>query len=484
MFAVVDIETTGGNAEKHRIIEVAVRITDGSLVYHQFETLIHPGVKVPRGITALTGIDDAMLEGAPSFAAVSSELYHLLHDKVFVAHHVNFDYSFLKSAFDRCGISFEAPRLCTVKLGRKAFPQLAGYGLGKLSHALGIEMSQRHRAGGDANATVQVFQKICSKLGPEKVLNEWKGSDVRLPSHLSEEEWNKLPQKSGVYKLLDKNCQILYIGKAKRIKDRVLQHFDYKRGKSALSLKEIYHIDYELCGNDWAASLLEIELIKKHYPLWNIAGKKNSLSFAINTYLNQEKISKIFLHKIGKFHRVNSELHYKNLNEAREAMWKIVAQNELCMAMSFTGTICENENCYCKNKNRKKVHEHKIKEAFSQANSKGYRICGPGRHEGEYCEIEIENGYAISIEFINKHSAIIETNFGNKKDLNVRYELRRHMENSILCKYFLNKYLQGLLTNYQLIDDMKEKEVTEINPTKKEREYYVFERKYKIASEA
>ena len=157
VFGITDMECTGGYASGNGITEVAVYIHDGQQVVDQFETLINPGHPIPRFIQSLTGITDEMVQLAPRFEEIAPRLLELLQGKVFVAHNVNFDYSFLKHEFERAGFDFETRKLCTVRYTRKIFPKLASYSLGNLCRHFDIQIYNRHRAGGDAHATVSLF---------------------------------------------------------------------------------------------------------------------------------------------------------------------------------------------------------------------------------------------------------------------------------------------------------------------------------------
>ena len=125
MYTVVDIETTGGTARSHKIIEVAIVTFDGNAIVDSYATLINPKKYVPPFITALTGISNEMVEGAPSFEEVAETIIEKTNDKIFVAHNVNFDYSFLKQEFTILGMKFDRRKLCTVRLAKKIIPILA-----------------------------------------------------------------------------------------------------------------------------------------------------------------------------------------------------------------------------------------------------------------------------------------------------------------------------------------------------------------------
>ncbi len=152
MYAIVDIETTGGYAANHRITEIAIYHHDGYNITDHYRSLINPGRRIPYFITGLTGINYEMVKEAPAFADIANEVHGWLEGRVFVAHNAHFDYSFLKKEFEEAGISWSTKKLCTVRLARRIIPGLHSYGLGRLAESLGIKIQDRHRAGGDAFA--------------------------------------------------------------------------------------------------------------------------------------------------------------------------------------------------------------------------------------------------------------------------------------------------------------------------------------------
>jgi len=170
-FAVVDIETTGSTPQSAGITEIAIVIHNGVEVTGKYVTLINPRHKIPPFIVNMTGISDEMVAGAPLFEEVAPQIYNLLNGRVFVAHNVSFDYSFVHYLLGRSGFQWSAPKLCTIKLSRKVFPGLVKYGLGSLTRDLGIKIEGRHRAWGDAAATAQVLTMAIQKEGMQPIHN-------------------------------------------------------------------------------------------------------------------------------------------------------------------------------------------------------------------------------------------------------------------------------------------------------------------------
>ena len=160
LYAIVDIETTGGYAAANGITEIAVFISDGKKIINRFHTLLNPVYTIPKYVVALTGITNEMVEYERPFSSIADELFEMLSDKIFVAHNVNFDYSFVKHHLAQCGYELNCKKLCTVRLGRQILPGAPGYGLGKICRHLGIVIEERHRASGDALATAKLFHHL------------------------------------------------------------------------------------------------------------------------------------------------------------------------------------------------------------------------------------------------------------------------------------------------------------------------------------
>ena len=170
-FAVVDIETTGSTPQSAGITEIAIVIHNGVEVTGKYVTLINPRQKIPPFIVNMTGISDAMVANAPLFEEVAPQIFNLLNGRIFVAHNVSFDYSFVHYLLGRSGFQWSAPKLCTIKLSRRVFPGLVKYGLGSLTRDLGIKIEGRHRAWGDAAATAQVLTMAIEKEGMQPIHN-------------------------------------------------------------------------------------------------------------------------------------------------------------------------------------------------------------------------------------------------------------------------------------------------------------------------
>ena len=266
-FAIVDIETTGGFPQQHGITEIAIVLMNGSQIEEQYSTLVNPHQPIPPFIVNMTGISDAMVSKAPSFSAVAGKIYQLLHDRIFVAHNVNFDYSFIKHQLKNSGYELTAKKLCTVRLGRKIFPGLPSYSLGNLCRSLQINIDNRHRAGGDAKATVQLFDYYLANNGEVFINDMLKklSKEQWLPLHLDKKEIDKLPAKPGVYYFHNSKDKVVYVGKAINIKKRVSSHFTHNDPdrKRQNFLRNIHKISHKECATELEALVLESTEIKK-----------------------------------------------------------------------------------------------------------------------------------------------------------------------------------------------------------------------------
>ena len=277
-FAVVDIETTGGFPEQHGITEIAIVLMDGKEIEGKYSTLVNPHQPIPPFIANMTGISDAMVAKAPSFELVAEKINELLKGRIFVAHNVNFDFSFVKYHLQQAGYHLQTPKLCTIRMSRKVFPGFRKYGLGHLTRELGIRIEDRHRAGGDALATAQVMQLIQEKDGVQVIKDMLKKENRMqiLPPYLPEQQVKDLPKDPGIYYFKDAKGKVIYVGKAKCLQKRVISHFtglDISKKRQDF-LKGIYSISFQVCPTEFAASLLESVEIKRLWPIHNKSQKR------------------------------------------------------------------------------------------------------------------------------------------------------------------------------------------------------------------
>jgi DNA polymerase III subunit epsilon len=289
MYAIVDIETTGGSPRYEKITEIAIMIHDGEKIVDEFVTLINPEKNIPYFITNLTGITNEMVADAPKFYEVARKIVELTDNKIFVAHNVNFDYNFIRSEFQNLGYNFIRELLCTVKLSRKLIPGRKSYSLGNICSDLGIKIKDRHRAEGDAMATTRLLELLIEKRKQSGITEIDKTDLGVLHPLLDKQKIMNLPEETGVYYLYNEKKDLIYTGKSRNIKARILTHLGASKGKTALKMRsEIADVSYELTGNELVALLLESDEIKKHKPLYNRSQRYSRKNYGICYYLNDQ----------------------------------------------------------------------------------------------------------------------------------------------------------------------------------------------------
>lgn len=187
MYAILDIETTGGKYNEEGITEIAIYKFDGQQVVDQFISLVNPEIPIQPFVRRLTGINSEMLETAPKFHEVAKRIVEITSNCIVVAHNAKFDCRILRTEFKRLGFEYEPHSLCTVELSKKLIPGHKSYSLGKLVKALGIPLNGRHRASGDAEATVKLFQILLEK-DIEKVILKNSVKKIRVTSKARKEK--------------------------------------------------------------------------------------------------------------------------------------------------------------------------------------------------------------------------------------------------------------------------------------------------------
>jgi DNA polymerase-3 subunit epsilon len=288
-YAIVDIETTGGSPKSSKITEIAIYKHNGIEVIDEFIRLVNPEMKIPPFIIRLTGITDKMVESAPKFYEIAKEIIEFTEDCVFVAHNVGFDYGIVRQEFKWLGYDFRKPHLCTVRAARQVLPGYDSYSLGKLSKSLGIEITDRHRAGGDALATAHLFRILYAtdKTNLHNFIQDEINPKILHPN-LDKNTLDEIPSKTGVYRFFGEENRIIYIGKSKQIKTRVDQHLrNTSSKKGSMLMKEITRIEYELTGSELIALLLESRLIKEYKPIYNRRLIKSKFPFGIYDTLSE-----------------------------------------------------------------------------------------------------------------------------------------------------------------------------------------------------
>lgn len=403
VFAIIDIETTGGGIKGNRLTEICIVLLKGETVVDKYTTLVNPEKIIPPQITALTGIDNEMVANAPKFAEVAKKIDEFTKDAIFVAHNVNFDYNVLRNEFNELEYEFTRKKLCTVRLSRKLIPGLFSYSLGNLCSSINIPLINRHRAEGDTDATVLLFKKLLALDVDFKLIKTFlhpRSRQATLPPHLSESQIEDLPETPGIYLFKDKKQKVIYAGKAINIKKRVISHFYDKMSKEYHLGQETFFIDYTATGNELIALLLEAESIKKYYPKFNSAQKRPGLVYQIINYTNQRGITQL---AIGKTKKVQNSIGtFYNRSQAVEKLEQLCEDYNLCpkyCTLQTNVTKCSHyklKNCegICDGLETVQEYNLKVSDAIDSLTleSETYVIREKGRHFNEEAFILVKNG--------------------------------------------------------------------------------------------
>lgn len=444
-YAIVDIETTGGYASGSGITEIAVLIHDGQKVVEQYETLIDPHQYIPVPIQILTGIDNDMVAGKPSFADIAETLYQLLNGRVFVAHNVNFDYSFIKHHFEKTGYKYAATKLCTVRMSRKIKPGLPSYSLSKLCTSLNIPLYNNHRAGGDATATAILFGKLL-EWDEDGIINgmlKKNSKEQLLPPNLPKDDFEALPSVPGVYYFKNREGKVVYVGKANDLRKRVLSHFT---GNNILPqrqnfLRDIHSISFERCGTELMSFLLEAVEIARLWPIHNRAMKRRIVNYGLYAY---EDLNGFLRLNIGKQGNHQMALHeFTTEVEGRNLLHKLVRNFNLCPELcSITGCTHEagdeiNEEDgipYCWASQGVMKYNEQVRSALNKVEEylPSFIIKDKGRHEAEQSCIWVEKGRFYGMGYIDAYA-----------DINSQEDIK-----NLLTPYKVNHYMLQLIYNY------------------------------------
>ena len=336
MYAILDIETTGGKYNEEGITEIAIYKFDGHQIVDQFFSLVNPEKNIQPFVINLTGINNQMLRNAPKFHEVAKRIIEITDDCTIVAHNAQFDNRILSTEFDRLGYPFEKNMLCTVELSKKLIPDLPSYSLGKLVRSLGIPITDRHRAQGDAKATVELFKLLLEKDIEKVIISDTIKKDPKRqlePKLLDIIE--SAPTNTGVYYMHRKNGKIIYVGKSKNIKKRLIQHFTNDNKKSKKIQLEVVSVSYEETGNDLIAQLKESQEIKQLKPIFNHALKNNIFQSQLYSYTDESgyinlRIEKVPIEKEEK----NIITTFTNYQQGRSFLYKITDEFHLCQKLN------------------------------------------------------------------------------------------------------------------------------------------------------
>ncbi len=409
----------------------------------KFISLVNPERDIQPFVVNLTGINSNMLKSAPKFYEVAKRIVEITEDCIIVAHNAQFDYRILRTEFKRLGFGFKRKTLCTVELSKQLIPDQASYSLGKLTRALGIPVSDRHRANGDAMATVKLFKMLLSKDLDKHIIK----SHVKTEINKRLNDTHKtiieaLPAITGVYYIHDENGDIIYIGKSKNIKHRINQHFTNTSTKSKKLQLLAKSVTYEATGSELVALLKESAEIKRNKPIYNRALRRNIFTHALYSFVDDHGYINL---KIDKTHANDEAITtFSNMQSAKSFMFRALEHYSLCQKL--TGLYPTKSNCFnytikscngaCINEESPEDYNKRVKEliAKNSYDNKNMIIIDQGRDIDEKSVIYIQNGVYRGLGFFDLNHQI--------NTLEVLESIITPMENNRDTQHIIQSYLR------------------------------------------
>ncbi len=457
-YVILDLETTGGTPLHDRVIEIAlIRFEDGA-ESERWETLVNPGVSIPPFITRLTGISNAMVEEAPSFADVAHRLYGFLEGAVLAAHNVRFDYGFLKNEYRRIGAQLQHRVLCTVRLSRKLYPHHKGHGLDAIvrRHGLKTDVHVRHRAMGDVELVAAYLDLARRELGSRQ-LAEAAGVLLKqpsLPSQLDAPVLDRIPDGPGVYLFYGKNDLPLYIGKSVALRSRVMSHFsgDHASFSDMRIVQEVERVEWRETAGELGALLLESRLIKQHQPIHNKRLRRSRTLFSFNlvhdsaqvplvNMVTEEDIRpEVFGHLYGLF---------RSKTKAVDTLREIVREHGLCPRVvgleNGKGACFAHQlkrcNGVCAGKEAPELHYLRLKQTLTPLRLKSWPY--PGKiaireydESSDRCEVHVFDHWC--------HLATVDTE-SDLDEMEARPSMKFDLDTYKLLLKFLGKQTEVIL---------------------------------------
>lgn len=465
MYTIIDIETTGGSHQRDKITEIAVYVHDGSKVIDEYTTLINPERSIPYYISQMTGITDDMVANAPRFFEVARKIIELTEGRVFVAHNAPFDYRFIQSEFKQLGYSFERNTICTVRLSRKLIPGKSSYSLGNLCNDLGIRITDRHRAAGDALATVKLLELLLS-------INEQSESDALSPvpdrkglhADLNLAILSKIPEDTGVYYFYDDKGVLIYVGKSVNIRHRIQQHLGVaKTVRSAEMRSRITDISYEVTGSELIALLVETEEIKKSKPVFNRAGIRSGNQLGLYQYENDDGYICLKAKRMASADGIPLAT-FSNVDDSKTFLEGLMEKYELCQKLCnlyASGGACfhhEIKQCFGACIGEEPVDSYNIRAQKAVdsigLSTKSFLLFDKGRNDSEKSVVKVVNGKLIGYGFFDPQS--IDGNINLLDDIITPCSDNRDAH--VIIKSFLGKAKPGSVIFFNK-SDMGEEEL-------------------------
>jgi len=449
MYTVLDIETTGGKYNEEGITEIAIHKFDGHKVVDKFISLVNPEKDIQPFVVKLTGINNKMLRTAPKFHEVAKRIVEITENTVVVAHNAQFDYRILRTEFRRLGYNFERKTICTVDLSKTLLPDAESHSLGKLVRSLGIVVSDRHRANGDAIATLKLFKLLLAKDTDKSIIKDI--TRTESTGELSQRQLDivdAIPSETGVYYMQNKDGEIIFLGKSSNMKKRVNQHFTKEGSRPRKLQKETKKVRFELTGSELISQLKEYSELRKNKPSYNQNNPKNIFSHALYQGTDANGYSTLNIHKFDK--NKNPLLTFNGFKSAENFLHRIEKEFQLCLklvglseAKNECSKVAEGKcNGACSQKEEVLDYNNRVTKAVQKytLSNKNEVLVDKGRETGEYSAILIKDGeyqgygfYELNHQVNNLH--ILESLITPAKaDVNTHYIITAYLRKKNIIK--------------------------------------------------
>ena len=412
MYAIIDIETTGGSARVEKITEIAIYLHDGYQITGEFVTLVNPERNIPYFITNLTGITNEMVENAPRFYEIARKIVELTEGRTFVAHNARFDYSFIRQEFKSLGFNYKKNILDTVALSRKLLPGHKSYSLGNICSDLRISINGRHRAAGDALATTKLFELLMAKdlelSGKSGLIKNTRVSKLHPKLDIAKIE--TIPDEPGVYYFHNEKGDLIYIGKSRNLQQRINTHLSNNSTNRSMEMRDmIADIDWELTGSELIALLKESYEIKLNKPVYNRVQRRTGFQWGIFTFTDNNGYVN---YRYGQLNSDESPVSvFTSKEKAKSKLNSLIEIYGLCQKL--TGLYDTEGACFhyqvgiCKGAciGKESAEEYnlravKINEEFFFSR-RNFFIIDSGRDADERCAVKIINGKYTGYGYFN-----------------------------------------------------------------------------------
>lgn len=415
-FAIVDIETTGDSPKNFKVIEIALIVHDGANELARFHSFVDPLERINPFVARLTGISDNDLKGAPKFFEIAKTIIELTKDTIFVAHNVSFDYGVLRTEYKRLGYDFRMDHLDTVQTAKVLFPGHESYSLKNITKALGIELTRHHRAIDDTLATVELFKLLFSK--DNQSLRSFIRQEINpasLNPNLNLDQYDDVPNKTGIYRFFNDKKELIYIGKSIHIKKRVEQHLKNTKTQKGKEMRlAISGITHDLTGSELIALLKESEEIKQYKPIYNRAQRNTLFSHGLFLHEDQNGYKRLSIKKTANLETAITT--FTSLANAKATLDVWINQYGLCQKLCHQQEV--NGACFgygikqcsgaCIGNESSAAYNQRIDAllAYVNFNSASFLILDKGRNNKEYSFVWVHQGqykgYGFAFRYLIK----------------------------------------------------------------------------------